>query len=355
VKRPCTNIDRRTMVLAINGGKTSWIDDLADDVGLRRFDTRNFETIFHQWASLTSDAAPDYLKDIDLPNDLSLVATGLRHLGRLGMDINQPLPNGSTPLHSLVSGARSRVRVRLSYLAQLFLQCGADPNLCDNSGQTPMHRAGKGDPALVDVLLAGGADINAKDWNGNAPISRCFSRAKTDDNVAWRMIERGALTPTDARLLENAVDSNDLICAEHLLRHGHDVNQPNFMGRTPVYYADQEEMLSLLLHYGARLDVVDRQGCTPLASFLASACNPRTGFSPNGDVQMRVIIKLIEANSPLGAHIPWMGLSVEETLRKTLKSKSSSLDQRTMLRSALTRRAAVAALDELSTPETLSP
>lgn len=52
-------------------------------------------------------------------------------------------------------------------LVALLLKAGADPNSGDRAGRSPlMFAAAQGRVELVEVLLAGGADVEAKAANG---------------------------------------------------------------------------------------------------------------------------------------------------------------------------------------------
>jgi len=68
----------------------------------------------------------------------------------------------------LVSAAESG---DLAKVKRLVVDCGIDPNIQDDSGETPLHyAAGGGHPDVVKLLLERGADPNVKDYNGRTPL-----------------------------------------------------------------------------------------------------------------------------------------------------------------------------------------
>ncbi|MCJ1282847.1 hypothetical protein MMC26_002173 [Xylographa opegraphella] len=85
----------------------------------------------------------------------------LRH----GADIASRNCWGATALHTVCRGSGD-----LSLLSFL-LSFGADPNLCDRDGQTPLHDAAlKSNTACVDSLIANGADVNVINLSGDSPL-----------------------------------------------------------------------------------------------------------------------------------------------------------------------------------------
>ena len=85
----------------------------------------------------------------------------LRH----GADISSRNCWAATALHTVC-----RTSGDLSLLSFL-LTSGADPNLCDNDGQTPLHDAAlKSNTACVDSLVAHGADVNVSNISGDSPL-----------------------------------------------------------------------------------------------------------------------------------------------------------------------------------------
>lgn len=101
-----------------------------------------------------------------------------------GAKVNEPeADTGETPLHSALCTAE---RLAHNLVMRVLLAAGANPNCatkhsaetggfmrdCRTKGETPLHRAAAfGDEECIDMLLAAGAQIDAKDMNGDSPLS----------------------------------------------------------------------------------------------------------------------------------------------------------------------------------------
>jgi ankyrin repeat protein len=101
-----------------------------------------------------------------------------------GADVNHPMPGtAETPLHSALCKAN---RPAYDAIVKLLLDHGANPNCatmpnvetdsfmrdCRTKGETPLHRAAAfGTEISVQLLLDAGAVIDAKDMNGETPLS----------------------------------------------------------------------------------------------------------------------------------------------------------------------------------------
>ena len=110
-------------------------------------------------------------------------------------------------------------------LVRLLLDYGADPNLPDHVGETPLHYAAKVDALdAARMLLDGGADHSRTDnFAGYQPLH-------------WAV---GAASTEMVRLL---------------LEHGADINAQDLNRNTPLYFAintGSPEMVGLLLDHGA--------------------------------------------------------------------------------------------------------
>jgi ankyrin repeat protein len=101
-----------------------------------------------------------------------------------GADVNHPLPDtGETPLHAALCSTN---RLGRNLVMKVLLAHRANPNCmtkesaetgafmrdCRTKGETPLHRAAAfGDEEAIQLLLDAGAVIDAKDVNGDSPLT----------------------------------------------------------------------------------------------------------------------------------------------------------------------------------------
>ena len=120
---------------------------------------------------------------------------------------------------------------------QAFLAQGADIEARDRDGDTALHMAAiQAAPAVIAALIAGGADPNARSTTGQTPLF-------------------------------HAAEHGNLPAVRALLTAGADVNARNEDGHTPVFYAidkGHRPVVEALLAAGADLAVHDKDGDTPL-------------------------------------------------------------------------------------------
>ena len=255
-------------------------------------------------------------------------ATAAVHaLANAGADLNLTDPDGTTALVIAVINAHYD-------LARDLLDAGADANIGDQAGMTPLYAAvdlntfpdTPGRPApkpsgtlttleLIASLLAHGADANPRLHGpilvrvhdrgdpalseGATPLMRA---ARKSDLQAMRLLlEKGA----DVRLANNAggtalmyaaglggagrfaeYDPKPATTAEQIeaarvcLDRGADVNAVNAAGQTALHFAVAERedgFVAFLAERGARLDLKDRQGRTPLDVALGVGGRGRGG------------------------------------------------------------------------------
>jgi ankyrin repeat protein len=150
-----------------------------------------------------------------------------------GADPNVKDLDGHTPLHIAAEQCRAD-------LAELLLKHGADPNAKNVRGKTPLHRAvWERCGAVVELLLRHGADPNARDADGETPLHK-------------------------------AVSVSDVALVELLLRHGADPNARDKEGWTPLHQAGRVELVELLLKHGADPNARTDAGVTLLHSAAIS-------------------------------------------------------------------------------------
>jgi ankyrin repeat protein len=134
--------------------------------------------------------------------------------------------------------------------AQNFLDRGADVNVKNNNGWTPLYCAAmkndENSKAIINLLLDKGADVNAADMEGWTPLH--IAAAYNSKELVLLFLDRGA-----------------------------NVNVKHNNGWTPLYYAagnGYKEIVQLLLEKGAKVNAADNNGLKPL--HVAKCSEPRT-------------------------------------------------------------------------------
>jgi uncharacterized protein len=129
-----------------------------------------------------------------------------------------------------------------------FYQVSA--NWANFDGQTPFLRAAlSGDVALMRLLLEHGADPNIPTSDGATPLMAAAG-------INWVVAQ--TFSRSDSEFLEAA-----RLCLER----GADVNAVNSQGFAAMHGAANrgfDKMIRLLAEHGARLDIKDKQGRTPM-------------------------------------------------------------------------------------------
>jgi ankyrin repeat protein len=107
-----------------------------------------------------------------------------QYLIEQGADVNKPLPDtGESPLHAALCSTNRQTH---DAVVKVLLANGANPNCatkpsistdhfmrdCRTKGEKPLHRAAAfGTEATIQMRLDAGARIDAKDMNGDSPLS----------------------------------------------------------------------------------------------------------------------------------------------------------------------------------------
>jgi ankyrin repeat protein len=167
---------------------------------------------------------------------------------------------------------------------ELLLAHGADINARDIGGRTQLHYAAEeGRVNVAELLLAHGADVNAKDNEGKTPLRKAAESGKKE--LAVLLLANGAdvnardnigLTP-----LYRPFSKDE---SELLLAHGADVNAKDNEGKTPLHHAVSDDpkdktlegivkeitgwdlaQIEVLLAHGADVNARDNNGRTPLS------------------------------------------------------------------------------------------
>jgi ankyrin repeat protein len=150
----------------------------------------------------------------------------------------------------LASGANVNARTRELPPSRRWLYSLNDVSWVDFTGQTPFLRAAlSGDTTTMRLLLEHGADPNLPTLAGTTPLMAAAG-------VNWVVAQTYTESP---KALIDAVT----LCLEF----GADINGTNSMGLTALLGAvnrGSNDLIELLVRRGARLDIQDREGRTPM-------------------------------------------------------------------------------------------
>ena len=136
-----------------------------------------------------------------------------------------------------------------------------------NEGSTPLMRAAKnGDSAAIRLLLANGADANARAKNGTTAL----------------MFAAGIGYGTGTFANDYATPAELLEAVKVLVAAGADVNAVSEAGQTPLHFGAQasDDIVKFLAASGAKLDVKDKQGRTPVEMALGVGLHGHAGGPP---------------------------------------------------------------------------
>ena len=178
-------------------------------------------------------------KEIEEENKELFKATVFGEIGK----IRRILSNGMVDVNSLNRSYHSTALIQAvirSYkeVVQLLLHAGADPNMADKHGKTPLHLAGR-EIEVVKALLDAGADPDRRVIQGNTPIHLAAYNGNL--NVVKLLMERGA-DPTkrggngrDALAIAAMKGQNNVVI--FLLERGIDPTKRDRDGKSPFALA----------------------------------------------------------------------------------------------------------------------
>lgn len=189
-----------------------------------------------------------------------------------GIDINNRDSTGKTALHK-ASAQFWRPRT-----TRLLLQRGANPSLCDEAGNQPLHKASYDS---VPILIEAGANPNARRKDGKTPLLAALNQDYSDHTESVEaLIEAGA----DVNLQDNEGNSALMLSMRDcygtafdlLLENGADLNTRNFQGKGILHeihergsFINSPSFVRLLKERRIDLNVQDNTG--EAALFLSAS------------------------------------------------------------------------------------
>jgi ankyrin repeat protein len=193
--------------------------------------------------------------------------TAVENFLALGVDPNEPEPDGTTPL-------MRAVQLELPEIARLLIDASADVKKANYYGVTPLYVAARaGDATATQMLLAAGADANATlpagetvlmtaAKTGNVDVVRALLTGG-DDAVSIAALGEARAAARVAEAAGYAPPTNPTIATNYA-----DVNaRERWYGRTALMIAAAEghaDVVDVLIEAGSDLSIVDAEGSTAL-------------------------------------------------------------------------------------------
>jgi len=170
-----------------------------------------------------------------------------------GTDVNaKSKGNGWTPLFYATSGGGQKE------IAELLIAEGANVNAKDKLGDTSLQVAAyQGHKEIAELFIANGADVNSKADNGKTPLDWA------DGETADILRKHGGKHST----INTAATAGDAEAVKEFLATGAEVNAKDGWGWTPLHLAvdgGHTEIVELLIAKGADVNAKDDDGDTPL-------------------------------------------------------------------------------------------
>ena len=195
--------------------------------------------------------------------------TAIENFLALGVDPNEPEPDGTTPLMRAVHG-------QMPNTAQLLIAAGADVKKANSYGVTALYIAARaGDSVATRMLLMAGADANAALPASGETVLMTAAKAGNPDVVRALLtggvdgvsLEALGKARAAARVAEGA--GYDTPANPALDTNYADVNaRERLYGRTALMIAAIEghlEIARMLVEAGSDLNIVDAEGSTTLS------------------------------------------------------------------------------------------
>jgi ankyrin repeat protein len=310
-------VDGKADVAAVWGPFAGWVDTIKGEpleiVPINLDEDRYPLEFSLALAVRQTDVFLKYLLEFALEDNKDKIEAVLREYGVPLVQCSRCIIAGDLPSHgsyTAIPQSEFKARPELATPDQVVttdevaqaLEKGADPT------EELFNAVIGGDKKRVDFLLSKGADINALDSNGSAPI-HLAAMGKQREMVAF-LIEKGA----DADRADNAgmtpllyaAMRDDIPTAKLLIEKGADVNQASNEGFTPLTLAIEEqryEAAKLLIEAGADVrSAVGEQKLTPLM-ITAARMGPAEGsvFLPSSTRPIDIARMLIERGADVNA------------------------------------------------------
>lgn len=203
----------------------------------------------------------------------------LKELLKYGADINYQDYYGNTPLHLTISfhkinvakyiinntDANLNIKDKGNYapiliavskgnveIVRELIKKGALISIQNDSGHTPLHYAsGDGSISIIKELLKAGSNIDAPDFSGHTPLMQAVYGCRL--TAVKLLLEKGANINLQtykykATALHKAVEDNNVAMVQVLVKFGARQDIKDCYGKTPLEYAKDQAVKDVLLN-----------------------------------------------------------------------------------------------------------
>jgi ankyrin repeat protein len=253
---------------------------------------------------------------VTLLNDLAAGGGSSRKIAFLlskGANPNLPNAEGNTPLHVAAHSISAYATSEVLATARQLLGSKARVDARNNDGQQPLHMALNRIDAgnlsarqegairdMVEMLIEAGAPINQPSGNGCTPLFLASNLCTA--SIVKQLLVAGANVRQESHHGRSALHAaRDPAIVELLVAAGADVAAVDWDGCSPLHVASSAKVACALLEHGADCHARDNHGHVPLASVLMAL--EEAWVSAALRVDYTILGELIEADD--GACLDW--------------------------------------------------
>lgn len=225
-------------------------------------------------------------------------------------DVNARAKNGETPLECSVLGGYTAA-------ARLLLDGGAD---MDSKNLALFEAASRGDTDMIELLISKGADVNAKNEDGDSVLKSAVSKNKVNMAVVRLLLDEGADVKS---ALKYAVCHGKARVVETMISMGEDMRVRYGDGETALMVAatcGNPHIVGLLLDAGVDINAKNNSGHTALYEAKNARYEAKQwgrAWDKEAGVDYDQTIRVLQAEA----------VSFSRSARKSKASRSSTLPE----------------------------